>query len=179
MTVHLDQADTKYKHNHMTCRACVKLPLYVDGIDASIESRILKYHHNLLVYLAALDYGRNPYIFPLKKEMGDIFSEYCTKSFKLKILLYINEVLFTMVKTALKDKYPEHKNPIALKNEVATCQKIYHDEETRVMVNPLVNEFYTQFLFKFDVLPQDAVFPLDIDPTFFNNFSPDVIELLI
>ena len=47
------------------------------------------------------------------------------------------------------------------------------------MDNQSVNEFYTFFLFKIDALPQDVVFILDIDTNFFNNFSPDVRELLI
>ena len=47
------------------------------------------------------------------------------------------------------------------------------------MVNQSVNEFYTRFLFKIDALPQDAVFPLDIAITFFNNFSSYLRELLI
>ena len=43
-----------------------------------------------------------------------------------------------------------------------------------VMVNQLVNGFYTRFLFKIGSLPQDVVFPLDIAATFFNNFSTKV-----
>ena len=42
------------------------------------------------------------------------------------------------------------------------------------MVNQSVNEFYTQFLFEIDALPQDAVFLLDISATFFNNLSLEV-----
>ena len=29
MTVHPDQSDTKFKHDHMACRAYIQLPLYV------------------------------------------------------------------------------------------------------------------------------------------------------
>ena len=47
------------------------------------------------------------------------------------------------------------------------------------MFNQSVNEFYIRFLFKIDALPQDAVFPLDINETFFNNMSTKVRELLI
>ena len=47
------------------------------------------------------------------------------------------------------------------------------------MVNKSVNEFNTQFLFKIDALPQYVLFPLDISITVFNNFSPNVRELLI
>ena len=47
------------------------------------------------------------------------------------------------------------------------------------MVNQLVNEFYTQLLFKVDALPQYVAFPLDIASTFFNNLSPNVREFLI
>ena len=47
------------------------------------------------------------------------------------------------------------------------------------MVNKSLNEFYTRSLFKIDALPQDFAFPLDIDATFFENFSPNVREFLI
>ena len=47
------------------------------------------------------------------------------------------------------------------------------------MVNQSVNEFYSRFLFKTDSLPQEILFPLDIDATFFNNLSPGVRELFI
>ena len=46
------------------------------------------------------------------------------------------------------------------------------------MVNRSVNEFNTCFLFKMGALPHDVVFPLDIDITFFNSFSPEVRYLL-
>ena len=135
--------------------------------------------HILLFHLAALDNVRNPYIGTLNKERGDIFSEFCTKSFKEKLLLYVNGVLFEMVKTSLKDTYIGGKTPIALQNEVSTCRQIYYDKDTRVMVNQLLNEFYTRFLFKIYSLPQDVVFPLDIAATIFNNLIPDMREFLI
>ena len=47
------------------------------------------------------------------------------------------------------------------------------------MVDQSVNEFYTEFLFKIDALPQDAVFLLDIAANLFNNLSPNVREFLI
>ena len=47
------------------------------------------------------------------------------------------------------------------------------------MVNQLVNEFYTQFLFKIDALPQNVIFLLDIPVNVFNNLSPDLIYILI
>ena len=94
MTVHTDQADPKCNHSCMTCRACIKLPLYVDGIDSSIDTQILEKYHILLVHLAALDNGRNPDIGTLKKDRGDIFSECCAEIFKAKFLCYVNEVLF-------------------------------------------------------------------------------------
>ena len=56
---------------------------------------------------------------------------------------------------------------------------MYYDKETQVTVNQSVNEFYTQFLFKIDALPQDVVFLLDIATNFLNNLSDDVRELLI
>ena len=52
MTVHLDQADRKYKHSRMTCRACVQLLFDEDGIDASINTKMLKTPHDLLFHLA-------------------------------------------------------------------------------------------------------------------------------
>ena len=84
-----------------------------------------------------------------------------------------------MVKTALKDTYLGGKTPTALQNEVSTFRKTYYDRETRVMVNRSVNEFYTRFLFKMDEPQQDSALQLDIAATFFNNLSPNVIELLI
>ena len=39
MTVHLDQTDPNYNHSHTTFRACVKLHIDVDGIDASINTQ--------------------------------------------------------------------------------------------------------------------------------------------
>ena len=50
---------------------------------------------------------------------------------------------------------------------------MYYNKETWVMVNQSVNYFYTWYLFKNDALPQDVVFPLDI------NFSTNVREFLI
>ena len=129
--------------------------------------------------MADLDNGRNPDIGTLNKYRDDIFSECCAESFKEKFLRYVNEVLFEMVKTALKDTYLGGTTPTALKNEVSTCQKMYYDRETRVMVNQSVNEFYTLLLFKIDALPQYIAFPLDIAEIFFINLSPDVREFLI
>ena len=115
MTVHPDQFDPKCNYFHMTCRACVQLPLGVDGIYASIYTQILK-NNILLVHLAALDNGRNTDIGTLKKDKGGIFSEWCAKIFKAIFLSYVNEVLFEMVKTALKDSYLGGKTPTALQN---------------------------------------------------------------
>ena len=56
---------------------------------------------------------------------------------------------------------------------------MYYDRYTNFMVNKLVNEFYTRFLFKIDALPQDVAFPLDIYATFFKNLIPDVREFLV
>ena len=47
------------------------------------------------------------------------------------------------------------------------------------MVNQLVNEFYTWFLFKIDAISKDVASPLEIDSTLFNNLSPNVLYLLI
>ena len=103
----------------MTCRACIQLPLYVDGIDTRIDIQILKPPHIILVHLAALDNEINTGIETLKKDRGDIFSEWCTGIFKAKLLRYVNEVISEMVKTALKDTYLGGTTPAALKNEVS------------------------------------------------------------
>ena len=179
MTVHPDQADTNCNYSRMTCRNCVKIPLDVDRINASIDTKMLKKPHDVLVHLAALYNGRKLDIGTLKKDRGDIFSECCAESFKAKFLHYINEVLFEMVKTALKDIYLGGTTPTELQNEVYTCCQMYYDRDTRGMVNQSVNEFYTRFLFNIDALPQDVAFPLDINATLFNNVSTNVIELLI
>ena len=105
MTVHPDQADPNCKHGRMTSRACFQLPLGVDGIDASIDTQILKTPHDLLVHLSELDNGRKSDIGTLKKDRGDIFSEFCAESFRAKFLYYVNEVLFEMVISALKYTY--------------------------------------------------------------------------
>ena len=116
MTVHPYQTDTNCKHSRMSSRACAKLPLDVDGIDDRIDTQILKTPHIILFHLAALNNGRNSDIGTLKKERGDIFLECCTKIFKAKLIHYVNEVLFEMVKTALKDTYLEGKSPAAHQN---------------------------------------------------------------
>ena len=92
---------------------------------------------------------------------------------------YVNEVLFEMVKIALKDTYLGGTIPTDLKNEVATCRKIYYYKENQVMVNQSVNEFYIPFPFKIYAFLQEVGFLLDIAATFFNNFSPDMREFLI
>ena len=55
----------------------------------------------------------------------------------------------------------------------------YYDREIHIMVNQSVTEFYNQFLFKNDVLPQYVAFPLDIAATFFNKLSPNVREFFV
>ena len=65
----------------------------------------------LLVHLEALENGINTDIGTLNKERGEIFSECCTEIFKQKLLSYVNEVLFEMVKTALKDTHLGGKTP--------------------------------------------------------------------
>ena len=117
--------------------------------------------------------GKNPDIGTLKKERGGIFSDYCTEIFKAKFLLYVNEVLFLMVKMSLKDTYLGVSTPTVLTNEVFTCRKNYFDKDTQVMVNQSINDFYTQFPFNIDALPLDIVLLLVIAATFFNNLSPD------
>ena len=79
-----------------------------------------------------------------------------------------------MVKIVLKDTYVGGKTPTALKNEVATCRKLYCDRENQIMINLSVNWFYICLLFKIDVLLQEVGFPLDISAKFFNNLRHDV-----
>ena len=78
----------------MTCRACIKLQLNVDGIDASIDTKMLKNSHILLFQLVALDNFRKPDIGTLNKDRGGIFSECCAENSKANFLRYINELLF-------------------------------------------------------------------------------------
>ena len=80
----------------MTCRACIKLPLDVYGIDASIDSNMQKTPF-LSIHLAPWANGRKPDIGTLKKDRGDIFPECCSESFKEIFLRYVNEVLFEIV----------------------------------------------------------------------------------
>ena len=126
----------------MNCRACVTLSLDVDVIYYIIDTKILKNPHDILVHSAALENGRNSDIGTLKKDRGDIFLECCLESFKGKFLRCVNEVLFEMVKTALKDTHLGGTTPTALQNEASTLWKMYYDKETCVMVNKSVNEFY-------------------------------------
>ena len=81
ITVHTDQTDLNCNYICMTCRACVQLPLDVDGIDSIIDTQMLKTPHNMIVHFAALDHGRNPDIGTLKKDRCDIFSECCAEIF--------------------------------------------------------------------------------------------------
>ena len=93
---------------------------------------------------------------------------------KKKLLQYVNECLFEMVKTDQKYTYLGTTTPTELQNEVATCRQIYYVKDNQLIINQSVNEFYTRFLFKVDALLQKVVFPLDIAATFFNNLIPDV-----
>ena len=56
---------------------------------------------------------------------------------------------------------------------------MYYNKETQVMVNNLVNDFYTRFILKIDSLPHNLVLLLDISKTFFNNLRPEFTEFLI
>ena len=73
MKVHPDQADQNFNYSRITCRACIQIPLDIDGIDSSIDTHMLVKTHILLVHLANLDNGRKPDIGTLKKGRGDIF----------------------------------------------------------------------------------------------------------
>ena len=89
----------------MTFRACIQLLLDVYGIDASIYTPVILKTHILIVHFLDLDNGRNPDIGTLNKYRGDNFLECCAESVKEIFLRYVNEVLFEMVKTALKNTY--------------------------------------------------------------------------
>ena len=56
---------------------------------------------------------------------------------------------------------------------------MYFDKYNQVMINQLINEFYTQFFFKIEAPLQEVGFPLDISASFFNNLIPDIREFLI
>ena len=139
MAVHQDQVDPNRKHVRMTCRAFIQLPLDLDRIYASIDTQIMKPPHIIIVHLESLDNGRKPDIDTLKKNRGDILSERCAKIFKAKVLRYVNEVLFEMVKTVLNDTYLVGTITTTLQNEVSACWEIYYDRDTRVVVNQSVN----------------------------------------
>ena len=121
VTVYPDQDDPKFNYICMTFRACIKIPFNVYGIYASIYTQMMKKPHVILVHLVDLYYGRNTDIGTLKKDRGDIFSERCTESFKIKFLRYFNEVLFKMVKTYLKDTYLGGTTHTSLQTEVYAC----------------------------------------------------------
>ena len=73
--------------------------------------------------MADLENGRKPDIVTLNKYRGDILSECCAEIFKAKYLHSDNEVLFEMVKTALKDTYLEGTTTTSLQNEVSICRQ--------------------------------------------------------
>ena len=72
MKVYPDQADPKYKHSHS----------HMTIIEFSIDTLMLKNHHDLLVQLASVDHRKNPYLGTPKKERRGLFSECCTKILK-------------------------------------------------------------------------------------------------
>ena len=53
------QVDPKCKQSHMPCQDFVQLTLYIDEIDARIDTQILKTTHHLLFHLLDLEYGEN------------------------------------------------------------------------------------------------------------------------
>ena len=82
MTVQPDQADAKCKHSNMTCMDYVQPQLYVDGIDAIIDTKILKRPHILLVCLAYFYNERKLDIGTPKKERGYFFQNAARKDLK-------------------------------------------------------------------------------------------------
>ena len=78
----------------MTCRECVQLPPYVNGVDYIIDKQSLETTNDLLVQFSDLENGRRKEIGTLNKDRGDIFSEFYTEKFKENFLRYLNEVLF-------------------------------------------------------------------------------------
>ena len=82
MAVQPDQYDPNWKHIHIICRVCIKLPLDVYGIDASIDTKMTDNPHILLFHMEALDNGRKPDIGTLKKERGYIFHNSAPKALK-------------------------------------------------------------------------------------------------
>ena len=90
ITVHPDQNDPKYKHNHMTYRARVKTPLYVNGVYDRIETHMLKHPHNMLVHLAALYYGINKDIVTLNKERRGAYFQSVSHGASRKHSYYIS-----------------------------------------------------------------------------------------
>ena len=123
MRVHSVQSDANYNYSRITCRDCIKLPLYVDGIYMpALKLQLLK--KTIKCRLENLDIGKNSDISTLKKYRDDIFLECGAESFK-EIFL----------KTVLKDTYLGGTTTTELQNEVSTCQKIYYDRQTSIKVN--------------------------------------------
>ena len=129
ITVHPDQAEPNFKHSRMTCRACVQFPLYADRIYASNNTQILKNPNDVLFNFADLDNETKPEIGTLKRDKWDISSKCCTESSKSKFLQSLNEVLFEMVRRAIKDIYLGGTTTTELQNEVATCRQMYYNKE--------------------------------------------------
>ena len=60
ITVYLYKSISKRTYRRMPSRDRVKLPLYIDGIYARIETNILKNSLDILVQLACLESGQKP-----------------------------------------------------------------------------------------------------------------------
>ena len=96
----------------------------------------------------------------------------------MRLLWYIKKVLFEGLKDTLKDTRLEWTAPTDM-NKVSTWLIMHYENEIQVMVNQLVNEFYTWFLFNIDSLTQGDIFLLETAAIFFENWSPKVCEFLI
>ena len=77
--VHLDQADTKFKYSHMTCRECVQLKLDANRIDVILENQIMNAPSEILVHLAALKKVIKPDISHLINKWGAYFQSAAQK----------------------------------------------------------------------------------------------------
>ena len=114
----------------MNCMVYVQLPLYVYGIDDSIDTQFTK--KNLIFHLEALENWRKAYIGKSRKTGGKSFHNVAPKVLKNKFLCYVNTLLLEMVKTALKDTYLGGTTPTSLQMRFLHAGKIIMTERLRL-----------------------------------------------